>query len=306
LIIQEGTLKIQDPFVAGATFGRVRALIDDKGKRIQKAPPSTPVMVVGFSDVPQAGDLFVATTEERYARELSQFRQEKIKEKEQTKSSRITLDELYSRMGETTKMTLNVILKGDARGTLDAISEALKRLSTDAVEIQVIHSGVGTITETDVNLAMASGAVIIGFNVKPMAKTQSLADQEKVDIRTYSIIYDMIDDVKKAMEGLLAPKIVQVKVGAAEVRKVFAVSKVGTIAGCYVTEGKVTRNTTAKVLRKGQEIFAGRILSLKRFKDDVREVTAGYECGISLEGFNDFQEGDAMEFFVEEEEKQTL
>lgn len=306
LIIQEGTLKIQDPFVAGTTFGRVRALIDDKGKRIQKAPPSTPVMVVGFSDVPQAGDPFVAATEERYARELSRFRQEKIREKEQVKNSRITLDELYSRMGETAKMTLNVILKGDARGTLDAISDALKRLSTAAVEIQIIHHGVGTITETDVNLAMASGAVVIGFNVKPMAKTQALADQEKVDIRLYSVIYDMIDDVTKAMEGLLAPRIIQVKVGAAEVRKVFSVSKIGTIAGCYVTEGKVTRNTTAKVMRKGAALFTGKLSSLKRFKDDAKEVTAGYECGISIEGFNDIQEADTMEFYVEEQERQTL
>jgi translation initiation factor IF-2 len=306
VIIQEGTLKIQDPFVAGAAFGRVRALIDDKGKRIQKAPPATPVMVVGFSDVPQAGDMFVATTEERYAREVSRFRQEKLREKEQAKSSRITLDELYSRMGESSKLTLNVILKGDARGTLDAISDALRKLSTEAVEIQIIHSGVGTITETDVNLAMASGAVIVGFNVKPMAKTQALADQEKVDIRTYSVIYDMIDDVKKAMEGMLAPKIVQVKIGTSEVRKTFTVSKIGTIAGAYVTEGKVTRSATAKVLRKGEELFSGKLASLKRFKDDAKEVTAGYECGLSVEGFNDIQEGDTIEFYVESEEKQTL
>jgi translation initiation factor IF-2 len=306
LIIQEGTLKIQDPFVAGATFGRVRALIDDKGKRIQKAPPSTPVMVVGFSDVPQAGDVFVATTEERYAREVSRFRQEKIREKEQVKSSRITLDELYSRMGEAATLTLNVILKGDARGTLDAIGDALKRLSTAAVEIQILHSGVGAITETDVNLAMASGAIIIGFNVKPMGKSQGLADQEKVDIRTYSVIYDMIDDVKKAMEGLLAPKIVEVKIGTAEVRKIFTVSKIGTIAGVYVTEGKVTRASTAKVLRKGQLLHSGKMAALKRFKDDMKEVTAGYECGISFDNFNDMQEGDTFEFYIEEQEKQTL
>jgi translation initiation factor IF-2 len=306
LIIQEGTLKIQDPFVAGATFGRVRALVDDKGKRILKAPPSTPVMVVGFSDVPQAGDIFVAATEERYAREVSRFRQEKIREKEQVKSSRITLDELYSRMGETAKLTLNVILKGDARGTLDAIGDALRRLSTDAVEMQILHSGVGAITETDVNLAMASGAIIIGFNVKPMAKTQSLADQEKVDIRTYSVIYDMIDDVRNAMEGLLAPKIVEVKIGSAEVRKTFAVSKIGMIAGCYVTEGKVTRTSTAKVFRKGQLLYNGKMAALKRFKDDMKEVTAGYEFGISFDNFNDMQEGDTMEFYIEEQEKQTL
>ncbi len=306
VIIQEGTLKIQDPFVAGAAFGRVRALVDDKGKRIQKAPPSTPVMVVGFSDVPKAGDPFIATTEERYARELSRFRQEKIREQEQAKSSRITLDELYARMGQTAKLTLNVVLKGDARGTLDAIREALKKLSTEAVEMNIIHSGVGTITETDVNLAMASGAIIIGFNAKPIAKAQTLAEQEKVDIRTYSVIYDMIDDVKKAMEGLLAPRIVEVRIGAVEVRKTFSVSKIGTIAGCYVVEGKVTRGATAKLVRKMDTVFSGKLASLKRFKDDVKEVTAGYECGISLEGFNNMEEGDRIEFYVEEQEKQTL
>jgi translation initiation factor IF-2 len=306
VIIQEGTLKIQDPFVAGAAFGRVRALVDDKGKRIQKAPPSTPVMVVGFSDVPKAGDPFIATTEERYARELSRFRQEKIREQEQAKSSRVTLDELYARMGKTAKLTLNVVLKGDARGTLDAISEALKKLSTGAVEINIIHSGVGTITETDVNLAMASGAIIIGFNAKPIVKAQALAEQEKVDIRTYSVIYDMIDDVRKAMEGLLAPRIVEVRIGAVEVRKTFSVSKIGTIAGCYVVEGKVTRGATAKLVRKGEIVFSGKLASLKRFKDDVKEVTAGYECGISLEGFNNMEEGDRVEFYIEEQEKQTL
>ena len=209
-------------------------------------------------------------------------------------------------MKETAKLTLNVILKGDARGTLDAIGAALKKLSTDSVEINLIHNGVGTITETDVNLAMASGAVIIGFNVKPMAKTQALAEQEKVDIRTYSVIYDMIDDVRKAMEGLLAPRIVEVKIGTVEVRKTFAVSKVGTIAGCYVTEGKVTRSATVKALRNGEVRFTGKLASLKRFKDDVKEVTAGYECGISIEGFDDLKEGDTMEFYVEEQEKQTL
>lgn len=306
VIIQEGTLKIQDPFVAGTSFGKVKALLDDKGKRIQKAPPSAPVMVVGFSDVPQAGDVFVATTEERYARELSRFRQEKMREKEFTKNPRATLDELYSKMGETAKLTLNVILKGDARGTLDAINEALRKLSTESVEIQILHSGVGAITETDVNLAMASGAIIIGFNVKPMAKTQTLADQEKIEIRTYSVIYEMIDEVKKAMEGLLAPKIVEVKTGSAEIRKVFTASRIGTIAGAYMTEGKVTRNATARVVRKGAVLFTGKLASLKRFKDDVKEVQAGYEFGASVDGFNDLQEGDTFEFYVEEQEKQTL
>ncbi|HAR95203.1 MAG TPA: translation initiation factor IF-2 [Deltaproteobacteria bacterium] len=306
VIIQEGTLNIHDPFVAGTTFGRVRTLVDDKGKRTQKAGPATPVLVVGFSEVPRAGDPFVVTTEERYARELSKHRQEKMREKEMAKSSRVTLDELYSRMGESEKLTLNVILKGDARGTVDAINDALTKLSTEAVEIQIIHAGVGAITETDVNLAMASGAVIIGFNAKTMPKTQALADQEHIEIRTYSVIYDMIDDMRKAMEGMLAPKIVEVKIGKAEVRKVFTVSKVGTIAGCGVTEGKVTRNAIVKVLRNDKIVFTGKLASLKRFKDDAKEVQAGYECGLNVEGFNDIRESDTLEFYAEQEEKQTL
>ncbi|HVN25717.1 MAG TPA: translation initiation factor IF-2 [Syntrophorhabdales bacterium] len=306
VIVREGTLSVHDPFVAGTIFGRVRALIDDKGKRIQKAPPATPVLVVGFSDVPQAGDSFVATTEESYARELSRFRQEKAREKEAMAGPRVTLEDLYAKMEEIERLTLNVVLKGDARGTLDAIQDALTRLSTQNIQIQIIHSGVGAITETDVNLAMASGAIIIGFNVKPIPKTQALADQEHVQIRTYSIIYEMIDEVRKAMEGMLAPKIVEVSIGKAEVRKIFTVSKLGSIAGSYVTEGKVTRSALAKVRRNGTELYAGKLASLKRFKDDVKEVQAGYECGLALEGFNDIREGDVIEFFVEEQEKQTL
>ncbi len=305
VIIQEGTLKIQDPFIAGMTFGRVRAMVDDKGKRINQAPPATPVLVVGFQDVPHGGDRFIVTTEEHYARELSKFRQEKLREKESLRSSRTTLEDLYSKIGDS-KVILNVILKGDVRGTIDAIVEALRKLSTDAVEVQIAHSGVGAITETDVNLAMATGAIIIGFNVKPNAKAQSLAEQEKIEIRTYSIIYEMIDDVRKAMEGLLEPKIVEVSIGKAEVRKVFAVSKIGTIAGAYVTEGKVTRNALVKLIRNNDAVFTGKLSSLKRFKDDAREVLAGYECGMSLEGYNDIREGDVFEFFVEEKEKQTL
>lgn len=306
VIIQEGTLKIQDPFIAGTMFGRVRAMIDDKGKRIQKAPPSTPVLVVGFQDVPHGGDRFIATTEERYAKELSRYRQEKLRERETAKSSRTTLEELYSKMGKSEKIQLGVIIKADVRGTIDAITEALKKLSNDLVEIQIIHGGAGAITETDVNLAMASGAIIIGFNVKPIGKAQALAEQEKIEIRTYSIIYDMIDDVKKAMEGLLEPKLVETDIGKAEVRKVFAVSKIGTVAGSYILEGKVTRNAMARVMRNSNHLFTGKISSLKRFKDDVKEVQAGYECGISLEGFNDLQEGDSLEFFVQEKERQTL
>lgn len=306
VIIQEGTLKIQDPFISGMTFGRVRAMIDDKGNRIQTATPATPVLVVGFQDVPHGGDRFVVTTEERYAKELSRFRQERLREKEALKSARTTLEDLYSKIGETEKVILNVIVKGDVRGTIDAIVEALKKLSTSAVEVQITHSGVGAITETDVNLAMASGSIIIGFNVRPNAKAQSLAEQEKIEIRSYSVIYDMIDDVRKAMEGMLAPKIVEVKIGQVEVRKIYSASRIGIIAGCYVTEGKVTRNSIAKVTRGKETLHTGKIASLKRFKDDVKEVLSGYECGVSLDDYNDIQEGDVLEFFVEEKEKQTL
>ena len=306
VIIQEGTLKIQDPFIAGTMFGRVRAMVDDKGKRIQKALPSAPVLVVGFQDVPHGGDRFIVTTEERYARELSRFRQEKLREQEIAKSSRTTLEELYSKMAKAEKTLLNVIIKADVRGTIDAINEALKKLSNDLVEIQIIHGGSGAITETDVNLAMASGAIIIGFNVKPIGKAQALAEQEKIEIRTYSIIYDMIDDLKKAMEGLLEPKLVETDIGKAEVRKVFTVSKIGTVAGSYILEGKVTRNAMVRVMRNSNNLFTGKISSLKRFKDDTKEVLAGYECGISLEGFSDLLEGDNLEFFVQAKERQTL
>ena len=306
VIIQEGTLKIQDPFIAGTMFGRVRAMIDDKGKRIQKAPPSTPVLVVGFQDVPHGGDRFIVTTEERYAKELSRFRQEKLREREIAKSSRTTLEELYSKMGKTEKTLLNVIIKADVRGTIDAITEALKKLSNDLVEVQIVHGGAGAITETDINLAMASGAIVIGFNVKPIGKAQALAEQEKIEIRIYSIIYDMIDDLKKAMEGMLEPKLVETDIGKAEVRKVFAVSKIGTVAGSYVLEGKVTRNALVRVMRNSNNLFTGKISSLKRFKDDAKEVQSGYECGISLEGFHDLQEGDILEMFVQEKERQTL
>jgi translation initiation factor IF-2 len=306
VIIQEGTLKIQDPFIAGTMFGRVRAMVDDKGKRIQKALPSAPVLVVGFQDVPHGGDRFIVTTEERYARELSRYRQEKLREQEIAKSSRTTLEELYSKMAKAEKTLLNVIIKADVRGTIDAITEALKKLSNDLVEIQIIHGGSGAITETDVNLAMASGAIIIGFNVKPIGKAQALAEQEKIEIRTYSIIYDMIDDLRKAMEGLLEPKLVETDIGKAEVRKVFTVSKIGTVAGSYILEGKVTRNAMVRVMRNSNNLFTGKISSLKRFKDDTKEVQAGYECGISLEGFNDLLEGDNLEFFVQAKERQTL
>ncbi len=306
VIIQEGTLKIHDPFIAGSNFGRVRAMIDDKGHRIAQAPPSTPLMVVGFQEVPQGGDSFIVTTEERYAKELSKYRQEKLKEQEMVKSSRTTLEDFYSKIGESEKAYLNVIIKADVRGTIDAIVDSLRRLSNEKVEVQIVHSGVGAITETDISLAMATGSIIIGFNVKPVGKAQALAEHERVEVRPYSIIYELIDDVKKAMEGLLAPTIKQTLIGNAEIRKIFTVSKIGTIAGTHIADGKATRNALVKVFRNGAEVFSGKLSSLKRFKDDVREVLAGYECGIAIENFNDLREGDRLEFYIEEKEQQRL
>jgi translation initiation factor IF-2 len=306
VIIQEGTLKIHDPFIAGTSFGRVRAMFDDKGQRIEVATPSMPVLVTGFPEVPQAGDRFIVTTEERYAKEISKFRLEKLKERESVTAKRISLEDLYAAQNDSDRIVLNVILKGDTRGTLDAIAEALKKINNEKVGIQIIHSGVGAITETDVNLALASGAIILGFNTKPIVKAKELAEKEKIEIRTYSVIYDLIDDVKKACEGKLKPKVIDIYTGKAEVRKVFNISKVGTVAGCFVLEGKVLRTANVKLIRNGEEVFSGKVKSLKRFKDDVKEVTQGYECGIALEGTDDIKEGDILEFYTQEKEAQRI
>ncbi|MCS7280644.1 MAG: translation initiation factor IF-2 [Desulfobacterota bacterium] len=306
VIIQEGTLKVHDPFIAGTVFGRVRAMFDDKGQRLDVATPSMPVLVTGFSEVPQAGDKFIVTSEEKYAKELSKFRLEKLKEKEFSSVKRASLEDLYVKASESEKVTLNVIIKSDTRGTADAICEALKRVGNEKVEVNILHSGVGAITETDVNLAMASGAIILGFNTKPVHKAKELAERENIEVRTYSVIYDLIDDVKKALEGRLKPKIVDVYIGKAEVRKIFHISKVGTVAGCFVSEGKVLRSANVKLIRNGEEIFSGKVKSLKRFKDDVKEVAQGYECGIALDGTDDIQEGDILQFYVQEKEAQRI
>lgn len=306
VIVQEGTLRIGDPFIAGTSFGRVRAMFDDRGQRVKEAPPSTPVLVAGFPEVPEAGDKFIVITEERYAKELTRFRLEKQKEKELALSRRISLEDLYSKTSDTEKVILNVILKGDTKGTLDAINEALSKITNEKFEIRIIHSGVGAITETDINLAMASQAIILGFNTKPVPKAKELAESERVEIRTYSVIYDLIDDVKRALEGRLKPKIIDVLVGRAEVRKVFHISKVGVVAGCFVLEGKALRGANANLMRDGQVVYTGKVKSLKRFKDDVKEVQAGYECGVGIEGAEDIREGDVIEFYVQEKEVQRI
>jgi translation initiation factor IF-2 len=301
VLVQEGSLKAGDVFVAGSHYGRVRAMLNDRGQKIEEARPSIPVEVVGFTDVPQAGDPFIVVSEERMAKQISLYRQEKIREKELSKLSKVSLEELYDKIKKGEIKELNVIIKADVQGSIEAVREALKKISTDAVKVNIIHDAVGGITETDVNLASASNAIIIGFNVRPGAKAQSLAEQEHVDLRTYSIIYDAIDDIRKALEGLLEPTYKEHILGRAQVIQVFNIRKVGTIAGSLILDGKVVRGSHARILRDNVVVYDSRIASLRRFKDDMKECTQGLECGIWVENFNDVKLGDIIESYEMEE-----
>ncbi len=297
VLVQEGTLKNGDYCVVGIHSGRVRAMQNDRGEKVAEAGPSTPVEVIGLSGIPDAGDIFVSLKDERQAREIATLRQIKQREMELAKHSKITLEDLYKQIQTGEVKELNVIVKGDVQGSSEAVSESLRKLATDAIRLNVIHSGVGAITETDVNLAAASNAIIIGFSVRPQVKAQSLAEKEGVDIRLYNIIYDAVEDVKKAMEGLLAPTLREKYLGRAEIREVFSVPKVGNIAGCYIQDGKMLRNAQARLLRDNKVIYEGKLSSLRRVKDDVKEVASGYECGIGLENYNDIKTGDLIEAF---------
>jgi translation initiation factor IF-2 len=301
VLVQEGTLKAGDVFVAGSHYGRVRAMLNDRGQKIEEARPSIPVEVVGFTDVPEAGDPFIVVSEERMAKQISLYRQEKIREKELSKLSKVSLEELYDKIKKGEIKELNVIIKADVQGSIEAVKEALKKISTDAVKVNIIHDAVGGITETDVNLASASNAIIIGFNVRPGTKAQSLAEQEHVDLRSYSIIYDAIDDIKKALEGLLEPTYKEHILGRAQVIQVFNIRKVGTIAGSLILDGKVVRGSHARILRDNVVVYDSRIASLRRFKDDMKECTQGLECGIWVENFNDVKLGDIIESYEMEE-----
>ncbi len=305
LLVQEGTLRVGDAFVAGLHWGKVRAMINELGQRVKEAGPSTPVEVLGLSDVPMAGDLFFVVENEKKARQISEERKEKAKQALQEKP-KLSLEELMKRLSEGEAKELRLVLKADVQGSLEAVKEAVEKLSGDEVSVKVIHSGVGAITETDVMLAQASGAIIVGFNVRPDSKAKRAAEQEKVEIRTYRVIYELIDDVKKAMAGMLEPEFEEVVLGRAEVRQVFSVPKVGKVAGCYVLEGKITRNANIRVLRDGTIVHEGKLSSLKRFKDDVREVAAGYECGMAIEGFQDIKEGDIIEAYEVKEVEREL
>jgi translation initiation factor IF-2 len=304
VLVQNGTLHQGDTIIAGDVSGKIRVLVNDKGKNVAQAGPSEPVEVVGFADLPEAGDIFYVT-DEKTARQLAEKRQQFRREKELKKDQRFKLEDLFVRIKEGEIRELNIVLKADVQGSIEAIQNSLERLSNEEVRVRVIHGGVGAISESDVMLASASGAVIVGFNVRPDPIAKRLAEREEVDLRLYRIIYNIIDDVKKAMEGMLEPEFREVVLGRAEVRATFRVPKAGTVAGSYVTEGKITRNSEARIIRDNVVIYEGKIESLRRFKDDVREVVSGFECGIGLERFNDIKEGDIIECFTNEEIKKT-
>ncbi|OAG27475.1 translation initiation factor IF-2 [Thermodesulfatator autotrophicus] len=306
VIIQEGTLKEGDPFVAGITYGRVRAMLDERGRRLKKAGPATPVEILGFHEVPQAGDDFIVMPDEQKARKVAEYRARKQREAEAAKETKISLDKLFEKLKEGEVKELKVVLKADVQGTLEALQDSLQKLATDEVRVNIIRSGIGAITESDIMLASASNAIVIGFNVRPTSQAKRLAEEEKVEIRFYDVIYKLIEDVKKAMSGLLEPEIEERIMGVAEVRATFKVPKVGTVAGCYVKEGKLERGAKVRLLRDNVVIYTGKIASLKRFKEDVKEVVAGYECGVGLENFNDIKVGDLIEAFELVEIKREL
>ena len=300
ILVQHGTLKVGDAFIAGNSFGRVRAMVNDKGRRLKEAGPSTPVEITGLTEVPLAGDPFLAFEDERKARQIAETRATKARQSELTSNTRVTLDDLYQHIKDGEIKELNVIIKGDVQGSVEALKGSLGKIDLEGVRVKIIHSGAGAITESDINLASASNAIVIGFNVRPEPQASAAAEQEKVDVRLHNIIYNVIDEIEHAMKGMLDPVFKEVVIGHAEVRNLFKVTKVGTIAGCMVTDGKMQRNAEARLLRGGVVLFTGKLDSLKRFKDDAKEVAQGYECGITLDKYNDIQEGDIVEAFVME------
>ncbi len=306
VLIQEGTLREGDVFVSGQTFGRVRAMLDSLGQRVKEATPSTPVEILGFEELPQAGDDFIVVEDEEKARKIAEYRQRKAREAEAAKQTKISLEKLFEKLKEGELKELKIVLKADTQGTLEALDASLQKLSTDKVKVTIIRKGIGAITESDVMLASASEAIVIGFNVKPTSQAKEIAKQEGVDIRFYDVIYHLLEDIKKAMEGLLEPVYEEAITGVAEVRATFKVPKVGIVAGCYVKEGVISRNNKVRVIRDGVVVFTGGIASLKRFKEDVKEVQAGYECGLKIENFNDIKVGDIIEAFEVRKVEQML
>ena len=303
VLVSEGTLRNGDPVVCGVHSGKIRAMLDDRGQSVESAGPSIPVEILGLSGVPMAGDEFVAVVDEKAARQISLHRMQKQRTRELAQTSRPSLESLFERLKEGELKDLNLILKADVHGSIEALSDALTKLSNEEVKVNVVHAATGAITESDVSLATVSEAIIIGFNVRPSPKVQALAGEENVDMRFYNVIYDVINNVKAAMTGLMASRFEERVLGSAEVREVFQIPKIGAIAGCYVTDGKIERGRSARLIRDGVVVYDGKNSSLRRFKDDVKEVQSGYECGIGIENFNDIKVGDRIEFYYLEEIK---
>ncbi|MEW6087568.1 MAG: translation initiation factor IF-2 [bacterium] len=306
VLIQQGILHIGDPFISGHCFGKIKAMVDDWGKRLKEAGPSSPVQIMGISELPQAGDLFYVVNDEKTARQIGIKRREMDRERGLGEKGHIKLGDVYSKIQQGDMKGLNIIIKADVQGSIEALQGTLEQLSTSKVKLNIIHSGVGAITESDVLLASASNAIIIGFTVRPEPKVNELAAREGIDIRLYRIIYDVIDDVRKAMTGLLEPKFKEVILGRAEIREVFRIPKIGNIAGIYITDGKVTRSSFVRLVRDSVVVFEGKISSLRRFKEDAKEVAAGYECGLGIENYNDIKQNDILEFYIKETVVQEL
>ena len=306
LLVENGTLRAGDPIVVGTSFGRVRQMLDDRGKIIKEALPATPVEITGLNDVPVAGDKFMAFENEKQARSVGETRLKAKQDKERSSGAALSLDDLYSQIKEGEMIDLNIIVKADVQGTAEAVKASLEKIDVDGVRVNVIRSTAGGISESDVLLASASQAIIYGFNVRPNAKVRQKAEEEGIEIRLHNIIYKMVEEIETAMKGMLAPEIKEVVTGQAEIRQVIKVSKVGNIAGCYVTDGFIRRNCGIRLLRDSVVVYEGKLGSLKRFQDDAKEVAAGFECGLSIENFNDIKEGDVVEAFEMVEIKRTL
>ncbi|HHQ0072327.1 TPA: translation initiation factor IF-2 [Listeria monocytogenes] len=301
LLVQDGTLNIGDPIVVGNTFGRVRAMVNDLGRRVKKVGPSTPVEITGLNDVPQAGDRFVVFEDEKTARNIGETRASRALVAQRSATNRVSLDNLFEHMKAGEMKEVNVIIKADVQGSVEALAASLRKIDVEGVNVKIIHTAVGAINESDITLAAASNAIVIGFNVRPTAQASEAAENESVDIRLHRVIYKAIDEIEAAMKGMLDPEFQEKIIGQAQVRQTINVSKVGTIAGCYVTDGKITRDSGVRIIRDGIVVFEGEIATLKRFKDDAKEVAKGYECGITVQNFNDIKEDDVIEAYVMEE-----
>ena len=306
ILVQNGTLKMGDYILAGKQSGKVKAIFNERGANLNFASPATPVSILGLDGAPQAGDSFLVLEDEREAKQIAAKRTQLVREQSVRTQRHITLDEIGRRIALGDFKELNIILKGDVDGSVEALTDSLQKLSTGEIEVNIIHKGVGAITESDVLLASASDAIVIGFNVRPMGNARAIAEKEEIDIRSYSIIYDAINDVKDAMEGLLSPEMKEEVTGTVEIRETFKISKVGTIAGCMVTSGKIFRNSGIRIIREGVVVFTGELISLKRFKDDVKEVAKGYDCGLQIKNYNDIKIGDMLECFKEIAIKKSL